>query len=107
MSLQEMCYASIVKTVAEMPPYLQEQVINTTREGIKEKVEDKLIEDIQEHFSRELPCITACMVAERLESIKSGKPRLESYQNIHPMLVKCAQRIADDVMLMIIHLIDQ
>jgi hypothetical protein len=102
-----MCYASIVKTVAEMPPYLQEQVINTTREGIKEKVEDKLIEDIQEHFSRELPCITACMVAERLESIKSGKPRLESYQNIHPMLVKCAQRIADDVMLMIVHHIDQ
>ena len=90
-----------------MPPYLQEQVINTTREGIKQEIEDKLIEDIQEHFSQELPCITACMITERLESIKSGKPILESYQRIHPMLVRCAQRIADDVMLMIVHHIDQ
>jgi len=101
MSLTSLCLSNIADMVGQMPPLIQDMVIQESRDVIKAQVKDELEaeaklsvrKDIQKEATNYLSDLIPEIMSDMISAITDGRAQmdyLQEYKHIPTFIVQCA-----------------
>jgi len=107
-SLTNMCLENIAESVCQMPPLIQDMVINTScdklkkevKEEVKKEVKEEVKEEVSKDMSNILPHIIPEIMADIFQSMTNNNTTrtnfYEVYNHIDKNLITCAIKSAEN-----------